>query len=367
MTVPSGSTFAIKSVIVSLLLATSCQSETEKISPTVESITESVYASGIVRSKNQYQVYAAANGLVQEILVKEGDLVKKGDPLIILLNESAQLNVANSRLAAEYAALEANRDKLTELKVAIDLSASQLQNDSLLAVRQRRLWSQNIGSRVELEQRELAYQQSKTNYEVAQIRFNDLKRQLEFASQQSRNNLRISSSLANDFMVKADTDGKVYKILKEKGEFVNTLNPVAVVGDANNFYVELSVDEYDIARIQEGQRVLMTMDSYQGELFEARVRQIEPLMSEQSRSFTINADFVKRPEVLFPNLSLEANIVIKAKDNALTIPRKYLIGDSTVLLSNGETKKVTTGLMDYQKAEIVSGLSKEDVLILPKL
>ena len=50
----------------------------------------------------------------------------------------------------------------------------------------------------------------------------------------------------------------------------------------------------------------------------------------------------------------------------MTIPRNYLIGDSLVLLSSGEKKKVITGLMDYQKAEIVSGLNEGDVLILPQ-
>jgi multidrug resistance efflux pump len=269
-------------------------------------------------------------------------------------------------LAAEFASIEANKDKLKELKVAIDLAASKLKNDSLLAVRQHKLWSQKIGTQVELEQRELAYQNSITNYEVAQIRYNDLNRQLVYNSQQSQNNLKISTSLANDFIIKSDTDGKVYKVLKEKGEFVNTLNPVAIIGDANAFYVELTVDEYDIARIQEEQRVLITMDSYKGELFEAKIRQVEPLMNEQSRSFTINADFIKRPTLLYPNLSLEANIIINAKEQVMTIPRNYLIGDSLVLLSSGEKKKVITGLMDYQKAEIVSGLNEGDVLILPQ-
>ncbi|MFZ1807993.1 MAG: efflux RND transporter periplasmic adaptor subunit [Cyclobacteriaceae bacterium] len=357
---------SISQAFAIIILLTSCQSPSEKVSPVLEAISESVYASGIVKSKNQYQVYAASSGLIQDILVKEGDLVKQGDPIMKLVNDASQITTTNSKLAADYAAIDANTDKLKELKVAIDLAASKLLNDSLLAVRQRKLWSQNIGTQVELEQRELAYQNAITNYEVAQIRYNDLKRQLVYNSKQSQNNLKISTSMANDFTVKSDTDGKVYKILKEKGEFVSTLNPVAIVGDATSFYVELTIDEYDIARIKEGQRVLITMDSYKGELFEATVRQIEPLMNEQSRSFTINADFVKRPTLLYPNLSLEANIIINSKENALTIPRNYLIGDSMVLLSNGEKKKVITGLMDYQKAEIVKGLDKKDVLILPQ-
>ena len=357
----------IKAILLMVILLASCQNKDERISPVMEPISESVYASGIVKSKNQYQVFAATNGLIQNIFVRDGDLIKKGDPIMQLMNESSRLNAENAKLAAAYAALDANRDKLTELQTTIEIAARQLQNDSLLFIRQQKLWDQQIGSKIEFEQRELAYRNSKKNYEVAKLRYDDLKRQLEFNSRQAINNLKISTSIANDFIVKAEADGKVYKILKEKGEFANTATPLAIIGDASQFYAELTVDEYDIARLQTGQRVLFTMDSYKGTVFEARITQILPLMNEVSRSFTIYADFVSKPDVLYPNLSLEANIIIRSKEKALTIPRTYLIGDSVVLLRNGSTKKVVTGLKDYRKAEIVSGLTTEDVLILPNL
>lgn len=141
------------------------------------------------------------------------------------------------------------------------------------------------------------------------------------------------------------------------------LNPVAIIGDATNFLIEMKVDENDIARIRQGQRVLYTMDSYKGKVFEALVEKIEPLMEEQSRSFTVKAVFVTRPPTLYPNLSVEANIVIQVKEKALTIPRSYLVGDSMVKLSSGKMRKVVVGLKDYQKVEIKTGLSESDKIM----
>jgi len=43
-----------------LLSLTSCKNDLQKLNPSLEPITESVYASGIIKSKNQYQVYASA-------------------------------------------------------------------------------------------------------------------------------------------------------------------------------------------------------------------------------------------------------------------------------------------------------------------
>jgi HlyD family secretion protein len=350
---------------ICFILSTSCKHANEKTSPIVQSISESVYASGIVKSKNQYQVYSTVNGLIQEILVSEGDVVKKGDPIMKLLNEPSKLNAINAKLSADYADLKVNADKLSDAKANAELAQSKMKNDSLLFERQRNLWSQGVGSKVDFEQRELAYKSSTTNYQSAHIRYDELKRQIEFASNQAKTNLKISTTLAGDYVIKSDMDGMVYKILKEKGEFANTLNPLAIVGDANEFLIEMKIDEYDISRIRKNQKVLFTMDSYKGNVFEAKIDKIEPLMNEQSRSFTVDAIFVTKPPVLYPNLSLEANIVIQSKEKALTIPRSYLVGDSMVMLHNREMKKVSVGLKDYNRVEIESGLTSNDIIYKP--
>ena len=274
----------------------------------------------------------------------------------------AKLNAENAKLEAEHADLKSNSGKLKVAKASIDLALSKMKNDSLLLVRQQNLKAQGVGSLVELEQRELAYENSLTNYEVARLSYRDLKRDLAFSASQSQTNLKISNALAGDYLIRAEADGKVYKVLKEKGEFANTLSPVAIIGDVDTFLIELNVDEYDIARIRIEQLVLFTMGSYKGEVFEAKVEKIEPLMNEESRSFTVKANFITKPELLYPNLSVEANIIIRTNEKALTIPRSYLINDSLVLMDRDEKRKVMIGIKDYQKVEIKSGLTERDII-----
>ena len=171
--------------------------------------------------------------------------------------------------------------------------------------------------------------------------------------------------MAGDYNITAKQSGKVYKIMKEAGEMVNAQTPIAIIGDANNYLLELEVDEFDIGKIKPGQKVFVTMDSYKGRVFEATVMRIDPIMNQSSRSFTVEATFNTKPENLYPFLTAEANILIHTKENALTIPRNYLLDDEHVLLENGEKKKVTIGLKDYQKVEVLSGLTKDDVLQKP--
>jgi multidrug efflux pump subunit AcrA (membrane-fusion protein) len=147
---------------------------------------------------------------------------------------------------------------------------------------------------------------------------------------------------------------------------VSIQSPLAVIGDSRNFILEMQVDEFDILKIKKGLAVILTLDSYKGKVFEAIVTKINPMMNERSKTFLIEAEFLKQPEILYPNITFEANIVIQSKENAILIPRDYLLNDSIVVKSNGDKVIVKTGLKDYQKVEILSGIRSEDHLIKPE-
>ncbi len=353
---------------VYLLMASflfACKSNVQKIKPTVEPISESIYASGIVKSKNQYQAFSTVNGIIEKVFVSEGDSVYTGMPILSISNVTQRLNKENAELSVSFSDINANQGKLNEAKLFIELSRNKMKNDSLMYERQKSLWQQQIGSQVEFEQKELMYENAKAAYFSAIVKYNDLKRQLAFNAAQARKNLSISSNLESDYILKSEIDGRVYSLTKTKGEIVGVQTPLAIIGDATSFILEMQVDEYDILKIKKDLSVMVVLDSYKGQVFEALVTKINPLMNERSKTFLVEAEFVKQPEVLYPNISFEANIVIASKDNALLIPRNYLLSDSTVLKGNGDTVKVKTGLKDYQKVEILSGITADDELLDP--
>lgn len=88
-------------------------------------------------------------------------------------------------------------------------------------------------------------------------------------------------------------------------------------------------------------------------------------MDNRLRSFEVEATFKSQPPNLYPNLTVEANILISTKENAMTIPRNYLNDENEVILKNGDKRKVVTGLKDYQRVEIISGISKDDLIKMP--
>ncbi|MBC7388904.1 MAG: efflux RND transporter periplasmic adaptor subunit [Opitutaceae bacterium] len=353
-------------IFVSALFFSSCKSKYEKAKPSIESVSESIYASGLIKSRNQYQAFVTVNGTINSILVSEGDTVKKGALILTISNEAQRLGKDNAQLSAEFADLKNNQDKLNDAKSFIALAKIKMENDSTMYFRQKELWDQKIGTEVELEQKQLAYQNSKSSLSSANIKYKDLKRQLSFTSSQAKKNLAISTRQESDYALKSKIDGIVYSLPKSMGEIVSPQTPLALIGDASKFILEMQVDEYDILKIKKGLLVLVTLDSYKGKVFEAQVTKIYPIMNEKSKTFLVEAEFKNAPAILYPNISFEANIIIQTKSQAILIPRNYLLNDSIVLRSNGDTVIVKTGLKDYKKIEIISGLSANDELRKPK-
>ncbi|MBK6858990.1 MAG: efflux RND transporter periplasmic adaptor subunit [Saprospiraceae bacterium] len=352
-------------LLISSLFYIGCGNNTETTTPKTADVVESVYASGIVKSENQYEVFTNSNGVVEIIFVKEGEPVKKGTPIFQIENINSKLSTENARLFSLANDYKLNKEKLSEAKISIELAQKKLANDSLLFIRHQELWRQNIGSKVELEQKELSFENSKVNLKKAQVVYEDINRQLKLASDQSKNNLKIAQATENDLIIRSEEDGYVYKINAKKGELATSMSPLAVIGQ-KDFSIELNVDEFDIVKIRKGQKVIVKMDSYQNQIFEAQVNFIYPMMNERTRTFKVEAVFSRKPVMLYPNLTLEANIIINEKKNVLTIPTTYLLNDSSVMLEDGTVKALKIGLKDYSITEIVSGIDKDTKIRMPK-
>ena len=91
-------------------------------------------------------------------------------------------------------------------------------------------------------------------------------------------------------------------------------------------------------------------------------------MNEADQTFRVDAVFRDSLSQPYIHASVEANIIISEKENALLIPRKALMpGDSVLLKSGGDEKMVfvQTGIQSLDDVEIVKGLDENSEIILP--
>ena len=347
-----------------LLWLTACKDKSSGIQPTVGAITQSVYASGVIKADGQYIVYPNASGVMKKINLTVGETIGKDQPLFELDNDKAALSTESARLAYQLSNENSRyiQDKITELELAVQNAKDKLKLDESLYNRNVRVKDQGGISEVDFERVELAYKSSKLAYETAQNRLNQFRIQAKNEQSRSNVNLRLSEKSQSDFTVKSAFSGLLFDILAKEGTLVSPQTPLAVIGKANAFLLELEVDENDMVQVTTGQKVLVTLDSYKNQVFEAEVHKIYPIMDERSRTFKIEALFTEIPKKLYPNLTAEANIIIQTKKQAVTIPKNYLIDKEYVLVNGDEKRKVKTGLSDYQYVEILEGLKAGETI-----
>lgn len=343
----------------------SCSENNEFYIVKKENISESVYASGVIESDNQYQIFPTINGVIKDFFVEEGDLIQVNSALLKIENKNTSTNQKNAAIIAQFNDVERNSSKIEELKLAIKLAKDKFTLDSLNFSRQKQLFQKDLVSSSEFELNQFNYSNSKTNYLTALLKLDELNKQLNLNDKQSKNNLDLSQELSEELILKSEIKGKVYSILKNKGELVSTQSAVMIIGSGDHFKVMLQVDEFDIVKIVKGQKVILNLDSYKNKTFTAKISKINPIMNERSKTFTVEAEFIEQPKQLYPNLTLEGNIVIHERTGVITIPRNYLIDNSYVLNKKNEKIKVVVGLKDYQNVEILEGLKENQKIYLP--
>ncbi|WP_109434334.1 efflux RND transporter periplasmic adaptor subunit [Aquimarina sp. AU119] len=358
-------TLVLRILFVTIFI--SCSTKEDKILPTVSNVTESVYSSVTIQPDSLYQAYASVNGILDKNLVEEGQIIKKGVPILQVINSNSKLNAENARLSLELAKnnYDGNAAILSSIEEEIKAAILKMTNDSINYCRQKNLWSQHIGSKVEYDTKKLTYELSTNNLSLLKNKYYRTREELQTQLKQAKNTYKTSVITTKDFTINSKINGKIYALYKNPGEVVNTLEPLASLGSDSVFVIEMLVDEVDIVKIKKNQKTLITLDAYDEEVFVAKVSKIYPKKDERNQTFMVEALFEKSPGVLYPGLSGEANIIIAHISKTLTIPKEYLVDGNKVKTEKGLTE-IKIGLQSMDTVEVLSGITSKTWIYKPQ-
>ena len=239
-----------------------------------EVFTHFIELQGNVQTKQNVLVYPEVPGILKEVLVKEGQQVKKGQLLAIIddggLAQQVLLSQTNEQLA----------------KTTFE--------------RQKRLWNEKIGS-------EIQFLQAKASYTSQKNTTNQLKQQLK------------------KFTVYAPFSGLIDDIFKEKGTVVapGQRSELFRVINLSNMYIETDVPENYITSITKGKKVEVNFPIL-GKIVNSKIRQVGNFINPSNRSFKI--------EIGVPNqdLDIKPNLTAKLKLNDYTNTKAILIPQSII-------------------------------------
>lgn len=344
-----------------------CSGEKDTFTPKVKTLIEAVYASGFVISKNEYQAFSMVDGYVSDILIQAGEKVKSGQPILIIESEQQNERLRMARETYELARKNSRNDSpvLAELQQSLTSAKTRVEFDSVSYFRYSALLKSNAVKRVDFDQAKLSYENSRGNYELQLSRLAKTKDQLALELKNAESQLVINSEESGRYILKSKVDGVIYKMLKERGELVRRTEALAIIG-SEDFYLQLSVDELDLQKTKPGQEVLVKITAFGARAFKAKVTKIHPLVNTREQSVRVDANFIDPIPGGFSGLSVEANIIIQEKAEAIVIPKSALLeGDSVWVKAGDGVKKVRIirGIETLDEVEVLDGISATTQLI----
>ena len=279
---------------------------------------------GSVETKQNLVINAEMSGILQRVLVKEGDKVNKGQLLAKIDDGGMSQQLAQMQIQAALA------------KTTFERQAS--------------LWEQKIGS-------EIQYLQAKSNYEANQKAVSQMQSQLGKSS------------------VRAPFAGTIDEVITNQGSVVSPgQTPILRIVNLSDMYITTDVPENFIGTVVKGKDVIVSFPVL-GTTLNSKIRQTGDFINPNNRTFSAEIAVPNNDKMIKPNLTARLKINDYSKDKAILIPQSILSenaeGEQYIyILQNKENEKavakqviVKTGKTQGDVIEVLEGLKDGDEII----
>ncbi len=307
----------IAAVIVAVLVAITVAGLKERPPPATEvqkgevkrgPITRTVTGAGKVQAATTVKISSNLSGDLTELLVKEGDLVKKGQVLGRLDRRRYEAGTKQAQ-----SAMNASRSDVATSQVEVDRLTRELQ-------RIEGLVEKGMASKAEAEkgQSDLAAARAR----VAAL--TDRTAQAAAVLEESTNNLSKT-------VLVAPIDGNVIQLTREVGERVRgsdfNEDVVMTLAALASMEVKIEVGEHEVVHLRVGQKAEVKVDALEGQTFEGQVVEIaqtalirNPGTEQETTSFPVTVALTARPPGVVPGMSAETKIIADQRESTVMVP-----------------------------------------------
>ncbi len=287
-----------------------------------------------MKSKLSFRV----NGTINELNVKIGDLIRKGEVI-------AKLDPTDYSL------------KVQEAEASLLQSRAQMRNAAASYSRIRDLYESHSASRNQLDASRAESESAAAAVEAMQKK------------------LALTRSQHGYTVLKAPVDGTIAEVLIEKNETISRGEPVVVLNSDQNLEVRVSVPEILVAEVKKGNQVTVTFDALPGRFFIGNVSEVG-VTSEAGTTFSVIIELDGTPSDVRPGMSAQAQFMFydPEKLDRIFVPPIAVIGrggENYVYLVEPQEdeigvvtkRKVRVGSLTNEGLEILGGVKSGDYIV----
>lgn len=286
---------------------------------TTGAISSYISATANLVAEDQVKVLSEAEGRVERLQVEEGDLVKKGQVLAVLVQDEAK--IAKSK---------------TELKAANANAALERARDS---------FEQGLISSEAFDKLEMDYEIARQ--EVAEAEW------------------RLAKTV-----IRAPFTARVTERFITLGQHLHPGDELFTVADYDPLVARIYLPERDVIELEEGREVRITPAADSGLSFTGRIRQIAPVVDTATGTVKVTVEAVQPPAGVRPGAFVAIDIVRERHAAALLLPRESVIRElrtAHVFITEEDKavkKAVTLGIEEGDVVEVLTGVAAGDAVVI---
>jgi HlyD family secretion protein len=367
-----------------------------------DSLEKIVVATGSIVPRSTIEIKSKASGIVERILVEEGETVSSGQVLLELDKEllRAQLREAEANLMAIEAALQEAQSNITmaeRTKEKLEMDQMNLQDkvsyNQKRIERYKKLFEENLLPLNDMDEAERVLQDS--TFQLGALKSGLLMQDAEIEAAQKavlRAEAEVTQARAtvdramenlHYATIRAPRTATVLKRHIEEGDAVSSIlqlgsqaTLIITLGDMDKVYFEGRVDETDIGMVTEGMRSRIKVDAFRDKSFPGQVMEISPLGEEEENviGFETRVSVEEEADILRAQMSANAEIIIETREDILLVKESAISYDqdrnSFVQLFDPAEETlmrkvpVKTGLSNGTLTEVLFGLEDGNKVVI---
>ncbi|SHN54162.1 efflux RND transporter periplasmic adaptor subunit [Desulfovibrio litoralis] len=361
-------------------------------------VSKMLEATGIIKPEVGaiVKIGSRTTGVIEKMLVKVGDDVKKSQLIAVIDNRELESNVHDTRAQLRVAEAELNKIKtvfplqIAEAQANLDAAKAEYDYSKLTSERTQTLVKKKLDA---IDNLDSAKQKASTSKSLVTAREATLMRlKSEFEQELAKAEANVNKAKAtletaeirlSYSTIYSPIDGVVSDVTTQEGETIVTGLSVAnliTILDPSRLEMWIYIDETDVGQIQKGMTVEFRVDSVPQKKFSGLISQIYPEPEIKDNIIYYRALVTLTPEEsrhLRPEMTTHAKVLIEQKKDVLSVPNNALkwVDGKQVLFIKEKNGKITElkpelGLVGTERSELLldlpEGTEVATKLILPK-
>ena len=338
-----------------------------------------IRVSGQVHPMTTIQLSPQEGGIVQQILIEEGSVVRAGDAILVLSNDNLDLQILNSEaeLAEKENILRNTQIQMEQQKLDVRQNeleyGTQVERLRRAYEQQKALYDEKLIAREEFLKAEEDYNLARQKFALIseRARQDSLYRGTQVdRMEESLENMLINMSMIrrrkDNLIVKAPIDGELGLLDVVLGQSIGAGAKIGQINSVGSYKVEAKIDEHYIDKVIPG---LEATFERQGETFSMEIRKVYP----EVRDGKFQADFKfsgVQPDNIRTGQTYYLNLQLGQPEEAVIIPRGTFYqktGGKWIYVLSGVGKavrrEIRIGRQNPQYYEVLEGLEPGERVI----